>query len=75
MIKPIVYHNIEDKNVLGKELMATIPDKKLASASKSLINIFSRRGRKNPVRRLATDNKTMISEACRLSKPPPGVYI
>jgi len=42
MIKPIVYHNIEEKNALEKELMAAIPNEKRVSASKALMNIFAR---------------------------------
>jgi len=51
MIKPIVYHNIEEKEALEKELMAAVPDKKRASASKALMNIFSRPGKKRSVRK------------------------
>lgn len=42
MIKPIVYHNIEEKEALERKLMATIPSNKRASASKALMNLFSR---------------------------------
>jgi hypothetical protein len=48
MIKPIVYHNFEEKEALEKELMAAIPEKKRASASKALMDIFSRPEKKGP---------------------------
>jgi len=51
MIKPIVYHNIEEKELLEKELMAAIPDKKRASASKALMNIFSHPEKERPVKK------------------------
>jgi hypothetical protein len=51
MIKPIVYHNIEEKELLEKELMPAIPDKKRASAAKALMNIFSRQGKKHAVKK------------------------
>jgi hypothetical protein len=51
MIKPIVYHNVEEKELLEKELMAAIPDKKRASAAKALMNIFSRQGKKHAVKK------------------------
>lgn len=47
MIKPIVYHNIEEKEALERKLMAAIPAKKRASASKALMNIFSRQEKKH----------------------------
>jgi hypothetical protein len=51
MIKAIVYHNIEEKEALERKLMAGIPDKKRASASKALMNIFSRQGKKRAVKK------------------------
>jgi hypothetical protein len=51
MIKPIVYHNFEEKEALEKQLMAAIPDKKRASASKALMNIFSTPEKKHPTRK------------------------
>ncbi len=40
MIKPIVYHNFEKKELLEKKLMAIIPQDKRLSASEALMNIF-----------------------------------
>ena len=40
MIKPIVYHNFEEKELLEKKLMAIIPKAKRLSASEALMNIF-----------------------------------
>jgi hypothetical protein len=47
MIKPIVYHSIQEKEALEKELMAAIPRKQRVSASKALMSIFSRGQKKN----------------------------
>lgn len=49
MIKPIVYHSFEEKEALERELMASVPSKKRASASKALMSVFSR-----PVKKKAT---------------------
>ncbi len=51
MIKAIVYHKIEEKEALEKELMAAVPEKKRASASKALMNIFSHSGKKRSVKK------------------------
>ncbi len=51
MIKPIVYHNFEEKEALEKELMAAIPEKKRASASKALMDIFSRPEKKGSAKK------------------------
>lgn len=40
MIKPIVYHNFDEKVLLEKKLMAVIPEEKRLSASEALMNIF-----------------------------------
>ena len=40
MIKPILYHNFEEKEVLERKLMAIIPQDKRLSASEALMNIF-----------------------------------
>jgi len=40
MIKPIVYHNFEENELLESKLMAIIPHDKRLSASESLMNIF-----------------------------------
>jgi len=40
MIKPIVYHNFEEKELLERKLMAIIPQDKRLSASEALMNIF-----------------------------------
>jgi hypothetical protein len=40
MIKPIVYHNFEEKELLEKKLMAIIPQDKRQSASEALMSIF-----------------------------------
>jgi hypothetical protein len=47
MIKPIVYHDFEEKAALEKQLMSEIPRKKLASAAKTLTTIFSGRKKKS----------------------------
>jgi len=47
MIKPIVYHNIKEKERLERELMAAIPNRKRASASKALMDIFSPQEKKH----------------------------
>ncbi len=46
MIKPIIYHSFEEKEVLEKKLMAVIPNEKRLRASKALMNIFSRQKKK-----------------------------
>jgi len=40
MIKPIVYHSIEEKEALEEKLMAAIPVEKRKSAATELMNIF-----------------------------------
>jgi hypothetical protein len=40
MIKPILYHSFEEKELLEKKLMATIPHEKRLSASQALMDIF-----------------------------------
>ena len=47
MIKPIVYHNFEEKELLEKKLMAIIPQDKRLSASEALMNIFYTSKKKN----------------------------
>ena len=42
MIKPIIYHSIEEKEALEKKLTADIPKEKRLRASWALMNIFSR---------------------------------
>jgi hypothetical protein len=49
MIKPIVYRHIEEKEVLERKLMASIPNKKRASTSKALMDIFA-----HPKKKLVT---------------------
>lgn len=53
MIKPIVYRNIEEKELLERELMATIPAKKRELVSKALMDIFSRRAKKSRAAKIA----------------------
>ena len=50
MIKPIVYHNFEEKELLEKKLMAIIPQDKRLSASEALMNIFytSKKTKRSP---------------------------
>ncbi|MBL0743493.1 hypothetical protein [Chryseolinea lacunae] len=52
LIKPIVYHSIEEKEALEKALMASIPEEKRASASKALMDIFARPEEKRSVTKL-----------------------
>lgn len=40
MIRPILYHNFEEKELLERKLMAIIPHDKRLSASEALMNIF-----------------------------------
>jgi len=40
MIKPILYHNFEEKELLERKLMAIIPKDKRLSVSEALMNIF-----------------------------------
>jgi hypothetical protein len=51
MIKAILYHRIEEKSVLEKELMAATPEEKRVSASKALMDIFSNQGRKRSIKK------------------------
>ena len=51
MIKPVVYHKIGEKELLEKELIAAIPDKKRVSASKALMNIFFGQEKKRAVKK------------------------
>jgi len=51
MIKAIVYHKIEEKEALEKELVAAVPEKKRASASKALMNIFFHSRQKSSVKK------------------------
>jgi hypothetical protein len=46
MIKPIVYHSIEEKEALERALIASIPNSKKVSTSKALMTIFSRQREK-----------------------------
>lgn len=46
MIKPIVYHDFDEKELLEKKLMAVIPEEKRLSASEALMNIFYNSKRK-----------------------------
>jgi hypothetical protein len=46
MIKPIVYHNIEEKELLEKEMMASVPEKKREKVSRALMKIFYRPSKK-----------------------------
>lgn len=47
MIKPIIYHSFEEKEVLERELNANIPFKKRLYMSKTLMDIFYYASRKN----------------------------
>jgi hypothetical protein len=40
MIKPIVYHSFEEKEILERELMAIIPIKRRRLVAKALMDIF-----------------------------------
>lgn len=51
MIKAIVYHKIEEKAKLEKELMAAIPEKKRMSASKALMDIFFHSEKRHSVKK------------------------
>jgi hypothetical protein len=46
MIKPILYHNFEEKKLLERKLMAIIPKDKRLSASEALMNIFHKSKKK-----------------------------
>ena len=46
MIKPIVYHSFEEKEILERELNASIPFKKRVHMSKTLMDIFYYASRK-----------------------------
>ena len=46
MIKPIVYHSFEEKEILTKKLMADIPIGRRLSISRALMKIFYRAGKK-----------------------------
>jgi len=48
MIKPIIYHTIEEKKVLERKLMATIPPEKRAVSAKALMDIFYRKPKGRP---------------------------
>lgn len=62
MIKAIVYHKIEEKALLEKELMAAIPEKERMSASIALMDIFSFRRQRSK----RGDKKTMIGEKTKI---------
>ncbi|SKC45769.1 hypothetical protein SAMN05660236_0698 [Ohtaekwangia koreensis] len=51
MIKAIVYHRIEEKEALERELMAAVPKKKREAASKALMNIFSHSEKKGSAKK------------------------
>lgn len=40
MIKPILYHNIEDKNKLEQELLSKVPMSERIQRSRALMDIF-----------------------------------
>lgn len=40
MIKPIVYHSFEEREILERELIAKIPEEKRLATSKALMDIF-----------------------------------
>ena len=50
MIKPILYHNFDEKELLEKKLMAVIPKDKRQSASEALMKIFytSKKKKRSP---------------------------
>jgi hypothetical protein len=50
MIKPIVYHSFEEKEVLERELNASIPFKKRLHMSKTLMDIFYNASRRNSLK-------------------------
>jgi len=47
MIKPIVYHSFQEKELLEKKLMNDMPLRKRQSVSKALISIFYNPGKKS----------------------------
>jgi hypothetical protein len=57
MIKPIIYHNFEEKELLEKKLMAIIPQDKRLSASEALMNIFymSKKKKRSPSKSTRND--------------------
>lgn len=61
MIKAIVYHRIEEKEALERELKAAIPKKRYVAVSKALMNIFSN-SKKRSVKKQILEEKTMIGE-------------
>ena len=50
MIKPIVYHSFEEKEILAKKLIADIPVEKRLSVSKALMDIFYNAGKEKQSR-------------------------
>jgi hypothetical protein len=49
MIKPIIYHNIEEKEALERKLMSAIPYEERVSNSKALMDIFAPQTKQLPV--------------------------
>lgn len=47
MIKPIVYHSFEEREILEKEINAKVPVEKRLAISKALMGIFYRAARKD----------------------------
>ena len=59
MIKPIVYHSFEEREILEREINAKIPVEKRLAISKALMDIFYRATRKPQVSR---DNKLSVKK-------------
>lgn len=61
MIKPIVYHSFEEKEVLEKKLLADIPVEKRLSVSKALMSIFYNAGKRKQNASGHTENEKSVS--------------